>query len=149
MPRNFGRVPAIRLIPPRKVLTLAALMQLTPAYGAIGTIDALAGDVRVLAGGVEVPARPGFTLNEGDIVRTGPQAWAVFVMSDAASVVLRPDSQLRFDIYRCGPAGDVTRNCCLLSLIKGAFRFVTGFIGRNSRSNSQVTTPNVQIGIRG
>ena len=57
---------------------------------------------------------------------TGAQAWALFAMSDSAGVVLRPDSQLRFDIYRYSHAIDVTRNCCLRSLARGTFRFITG-----------------------
>ena len=149
MPKFPRRIFRVVVIPPRKVLTLAAMLQMTPAYGGIGMIDALAGDVRVVAEGQELSARSGFILREGHTVTTGDQAWALFAMSDGAGVVLHPKSQLRFDIYRYSHAVDVTRTCCLLTLAQGAFRFITGLIGRNGRTSLPVSPTTVQIGIRG
>jgi len=139
----------IVLIPPRSAAALALLLQLAPVYAAIGTIDSLDGDVRVIAGGVERRGHFGLAIKEGDTIKTGANAWAFFAMSDGASMTLRPNTQLRFDIYRYHPHGDVTQNRCLMSLVKGAFRSVTGVIGQVNRANYQITTPTVQIGIRG
>jgi hypothetical protein len=70
-------------------------------------------------------------------------------MSDGASMTLRQNSQLRLDTYHYDPDGDASKNTSAMSLLKGAFRSVTGYIGRTNRDGYRITTPTATIGIRG
>ncbi|MDE3202089.1 MAG: hypothetical protein KGN79_14335, partial [Acidobacteriota bacterium] len=76
-------------------------------FAAIGSIDSLEGDVRVTAAGSDRSAGAGAAINEGDTVKTGNNAWALITMMDGASLTLRQNSQLRFDVYRYDPDGNV------------------------------------------
>lgn len=119
------------------------------AFAAIGTIDSLEGDVRVVSATAERAAQAGAEINEGDTIRTGANAWALLAMSDGASLTLRPNSQLRLETYRYDPDGDVAQNSSLLALAKGALRSITGYIGRTNRAGYRIQTPTATIGIRG
>jgi hypothetical protein len=134
----------------RSIVTLALLWVLQlPAFAAIGTIDSLEGEVRVISATADHAAQAGLELNEGDTVKTGANAWTLLAMSDGATLTLRPNSQLRLDTYRYDPDGDAPRNRSLLALAKGAFRSITGYIGRTNRAGYSIATPTATIGIRG
>ena len=134
----------------RSIVTFALLWLLQlPALAAIGTIDSLEGEVRLISATVDRRAQAGSEINEGDTVRTGDNAWALLAMSDGASLTLRQNSQVRFDTYRYNPEGDVAKNTSVLSLAKGALRSITGYIGRTNRAGYKIATPTATIGIRG
>ena len=130
------------------MLALLWLLQL-PAFAAVGTIDSFEGEVRVISATADRRAQAGLEINEGDTVKTGANAWALLAMSDGASLTLRPDSQVRFDAYRYNPDSEATQNSSLLSLVKGALRSITGYIGRTNRAGYKIATPTATIGIRG
>ncbi len=125
------------------------LVQLAPACAAIGTIDSFEGDVRVTSKTDERRAQAGMEINEGDFVKTGSNAWALLAMSDGASLTLRPDSQVGFNTYRYDREGDPEKNSSVLSLVTGALRSITGYIGRTNRTGYRIETPTATIGIRG
>ncbi len=60
-------------------------------------------------------------------------------------MTVRPQSQLRLDTYRYDPEGEPAKNSSVLSLLKGALRSVTGYIGRANREGYRVTTPTATI----
>lgn len=129
-------------------LVLLWLLHL-PGFAAIGTIDSLEGDVRVMSANSDRAAAAGAEISEGDTVKTGDNAWALLAMTDGASFTLRPNSQLRFDAYRYNPDGDASDNSSVLALAKGALRAITGYIGRANRAGYKIATPTATIGIRG
>lgn len=120
-----------------------------PALAAIGAIDSLEGDVRVLSAGSDRAGAAGAEISEGDTVKTGDNAWVLLAMTDGASFTLRPNSQLRFDAYRYNPDGDASDNSSVLALARGALRAITGYIGRANRAGYKIATPTATIGIRG
>jgi hypothetical protein len=120
-----------------------------PLFAAIGTIDSLEGDVHVVSATADRAAKAGMEVNEGDTVKTGANAWALLVMSDGASMTLRQQSQLRLDTYHYDSDGEAAKNSSALSLLKGAFRSITGYIGRTNRDGYRINTPTATIGIRG
>ena len=120
-----------------------------PLWAAIGTIDSFEGDVRVVSTTADRTAQAGMEINEGDTIKTGANAWALLAMTDGASMTLRPLSQLRLDTYRYDPDGETAKNASVLSLLRGAFRSVTGYIGRTNRDGYRIATPTATIGIRG
>jgi hypothetical protein len=134
----------------RCLITLAWLWLLAcPAFAAIGTVDSLEGDVRITSAGRERAATAGGEINEGDTIRTGENAWALLAMTDGASLTLRPNTQLRLETYRYNPDGAASENTSALSLLRGALRSITGYIGRTNRTGYSIATPTATIGIRG
>jgi hypothetical protein len=108
-----------------------------------------AGDVRIVnAAGQERRAVKGAQIQEGETVVSAPGASAQLQMKDGAYVALRPDSRLRVDTYVYNGREDGSESG-LLSLLKGGFRTITGFIGRTNKDRYQVRTPTATIGIRG
>ncbi len=133
-----------------RIIALALLWLLhLPAYAAVGTIDSLEGDVRIVSASADRMAQTGMELNEGDTVKTVGEAWALLTMVDGASLTLRQDSQVMFTRYRYNPDGNATDNSSVLNLLKGAFRSITGYIGRTNRAGYMIRTPTATIGIRG
>lgn len=120
-----------------------------PVSSAIGKIDALEGDVRVVERRGERRAQAGMEIEEGDTLKVGANAWALLAMTDGASITMRPDSELKFDNYKYLPDGEAKQNSALLSLVKGAMRSITGYIGQTHRAGYQIKTPTATIGIRG
>ena len=119
------------------------------AAAAVGTLHAFEGDIRVISNAGERAAQTGMELNEGDTVKSGAGAWALLAMSDGASLTLRPDTLLKIDVYRYDAAGNAADNSSALSLLKGALRAVTGYIGRSNREGYRINTPTATIGVRG
>lgn len=130
------------------VAVLAWLVHL-PALAQIGSVDSLEGDVRIVSRGSERAAAPGAQINQGDLVRTGDNAWVLLAMTDGTSLTVRPASQLRFDRYYYEPGGNPSQNSMFVTLLLGAFRSITGYIGRGNNSAYRVTTETATIGIRG
>jgi hypothetical protein len=130
---------------------IAALLWLAPwtALAQIGAVDSLEGDVRIASGGAERSAAAGAQINQGDLVRTGENSWVLLTMTDGTSLTLRPATQMRFDRYRYEPGGDPSQHSFAMSLLIGAFRSITGYIGRTNRAAYQVTTATATLGIRG
>ena len=134
----------------QRIIALALLWLLhLPAYGSVGMIDSIEGNVRVVSAIADRTAQTGMELNEGDTVKTGDNAWALLTMSDGASLTLRQDSQVQLTKYRYNPDGNATENSSVLNLLKGAIRSITGYIGRTNRAGYMIQTPTATIGIRG
>ena len=130
-------------------ILIAVLAVVQCAAAAVGNLQAFEGDIRVISNAGERAAQTGMDLNEGDTVKSGAGAWALLAMSDGASLTLRPDTQLKIDVYRYDAAGNASDNSSALSLLKGALRAVTGYIGRSNREGYRISTPTATIGVRG
>jgi len=78
---------------------------------------------------------------------TGVQTCALPILTvDGGIVALRPDTVFRVDQYRA--QGD-DADKMFMSLLKGAMRSITGWIGKHNNAAYLVTTPTATIGIRG
>jgi hypothetical protein len=119
------------------------------ALGAVsGTVDSVSGSVQMLASnGKVIGALPGASVNEGDTVVTAENSWALLHMADGAVITVRPDTRLRLDEYRYSMASEQGRS--FITLLRGTFRSVTGWIGRNQPSQYRISTPSATIGVRG
>ena len=113
-----------------------------------------AGKVELIEGQVSVTgadAKPrnvliGSILLEGDSVSTGDKGELHAEMADGAVIAVRPNSQIRIVRYRArGNSSDTS----VMSLLKGSFRSVTGWIVKTNPLNYKVQTPIATIGARG
>ena len=113
-----------------------------------------AGKVELIEGQVSVTgadSKPrnvltGSILLEGDSVSTGDKGELHAEMADGAVIAVRPNSQIRIVRYRAkGNSSDAS----VMSLLKGSFRSVTGWIVKTNPQNYKVQTPIATIGARG
>ena len=112
-----------------------------------GSVDALSGTAFISdqAGGTQ-SVRPGQHIYEGQTISSGPDGEVHIVTVDGGIVALRPDTVFRVDQYRA--QGD-DADKMFMSLLKGAMRSITGWIGKHNNAAYLVTTPTATIGIRG
>jgi hypothetical protein len=121
-----------------------------PAWpGMAGSVDSISGSATISRQGAQPrPLRVADQLNEGDLLATGGDSSVLLDMVDGATFTLRPNTQLRIDAYVYSES-EASKNRSFLSLIQGAFRAVTGVIGRVNRPGYSITTATATIGIRG
>ncbi len=90
--------------------------------------------------------KPGDSLNEGDTIVTGKNGELHLKMRDDGFIAVRPNTDMQIVTYRA--QGD-DQDKGILSLAKGSFRSVTGWIGKFNAAAYQVKTPTATIGVRG
>jgi len=114
-----------------------------------GKVDSLSGSVYVSRNGAAGQLlTTGASVNEGDLLSTGADSWALLEMADGGSLTLRGNTRLRIDAYVYAQS-ETTASKSWLSLLEGAMRSVTGAIGAFNPPSYRLTTPVVTLGIRG
>jgi hypothetical protein len=121
-----------------------------------GAYAGIAGHVMFVNGSVQVtnPAAQTRTLQKGDLiyesdtVTTAKGSTAQIKMRDGGYIVIRPDSQLKFDSFIFSGEEDGSERS-FFSLLKGGIRAITGLIGQKNKKSYRITTPESTIGIRG
>ena len=136
-------------LPLAHALFLALLACAWPAAAATlyATVEFSEGAVTIVdASGKSRPARVGERIFEGETLVTENDGELHVRTADHGLLALRPNSYVRVDEYRAeASAGDKT----ILSLVKGTFRSITGWIGKYNRDGYRVRTSIATIGIRG
>jgi hypothetical protein len=112
-----------------------------------GTVTLVTGEVSIThAGGTARSAAVGADISARDTIVTGADSELQAELEDGGMIALRPNSVFRIDEFRAeGEDTDTT----IFSLLKGAVRSVTGFVGKTSPQNYQINTPTATIGVRG
>lgn len=132
-----------------KALIIHVLLISTGAQAAtvFGIVELAEGEAHVIdAGGRITTPLIGDKVTEGSTLITGPDGELHIETADDGLVALRPNTRLRVDEYRAN--GDGTDRQ-LLSLVKGTFRSISGWIGRNNPGRYEIRTPTATMGIRG
>lgn len=145
-----------------RVSLLAALLAPAIAQAAAGQVLFALGRVEIQRGDQVLPAARGVAVEAGDVISTGPTGLAQVRMQDGALLSLRYGSSMKVEEYQApapvaaAPAAGVPAASAparggrsVLRLLRGAFRTVTGLIGRDSSDTYSVITPVATIGIRG
>lgn len=118
-----------------------------PAPSTIGSADVVIDRVTLRRGGQPgVPLGRGDKLMQGDQIETGEAAEVHIVFDDGGYLALRPNSALRINRYVV--TGDAT-DVASLTLINGALRSVTGWIGKLDPSRYRIAAGSATIGVRG
>lgn len=144
----------------RGALVSAALLLPAVSHAAAGQVLFALGRVEIQRGGQVLAAARGMAVEVGDTLSTGPTGLAQVRMQDGALLSLRYGSTMTVEDYRVPPAAPAAAEQAapksaaaggraLLRLLRGAFRTVTGLIGRSSADAYSVVTPVATIGIRG
>ncbi|MBT7360693.1 MAG: FecR domain-containing protein [Rhodospirillaceae bacterium] len=122
--------------------------------GRAGVAAAVRGDVVLIAAAPQQANRTvgknvqsGDPVFLGDTIETGPESGLQIMLMDETIFTIGPDAALIIDEFVYDPetsAGRVTA-----SVLKGAFRFVSGRVAKEEPRNMNVKTPVGTIGIRG
>jgi len=132
-------------------LALCGACLIAPASAlaqAAGRVLMTAGETSALRDGKVVPLTFGSPIEARDTLQTGPRSNLQVRLTDESILSLREQSQMRIEEYRFSGKDD-DQGSAVFSLVKGAFRTVTGLIGRRDHSRYGVRTPSATIGIRG
>lgn len=142
-----SRISKIRKNMRNVVFALSLISHGAGAAELFGAVDAVSGSASVAgqdgqSGAVSV----GMKLYEGDTITSAHDGEVHIVTEDGGIIALRPDTVFRVDQYKAeGGADDKT----FMSLLAGAVRSVTGWIGKHDHAAYRLTTPTAIIGIRG
>ena len=122
--------------------------------GQAGVAAAVRGDVTLVAAIAPQPERvvgqalgSGDRIFLGDSIETGPESGMQIMLLDETIFTIGPSAGMVIDEFVYDPAtgtGQVTA-----SIVKGAFRFVSGRVAKETPQNMSVKTPLGTIGIRG
>jgi hypothetical protein len=113
----------------------------------IGQIKVAKGAVSIERGGQTVPAQIGTRVQEGDVVKTGPDGSVGITMGDDSLLSAGPNSVLALDRYAFDPT--TQRGRFDTSLNKGTLAVISGRIAKQSPDAMSVRTPAAILGVRG
>ena len=129
-------------------LDAVQLAQAAPAGEPIGAVAELLGSVTITrTDGSSLTAAPGSPVYLDDVVTTGSGSSVEIEFVDGTRFSLGQDGQMTLDTLVYDPAG--SSNELDLSVVQGAFTFVTGAIAGAPGEGMEVNLPVGTIGIRG
>ena len=144
-----------------KLVTASILTLLLIAGSLSSSAQASVGRVLFKYGNVTVDSvnarllRQGATVDEGDVIVTGPKGYVQLLLDDGTKIAIRPNSSFEIEALEMpatatAPAvgAGITLKASF-KLQKGGFRTLTGRIAQQDPSVYQVTTPAAIIGVRG
>jgi len=134
----------------RAILLLAvATALLLPSFTSLAAqVDGLQMPAWVEHAGERLPVRAGMALAESDIVETGKGGRLIIQLADGSFLKLGEEARLALVSLR---EEDTSQGALtgLLDVVKGAFRYTAGTLGRMVRRDIQVNIASTTLGIRG
>jgi hypothetical protein len=129
-------------------MALAPVLLATIASAAsIGLVKVAEGVATVTRGDATLQARPGFPLQEGDVLRTGADGRMGVVLRDDTRLSLGPESEIQIDRFAFSPAEG--RLALGAKIGRGVVAFVSGSIAKLSNDAVRIETPVAILGVRG
>jgi len=133
----------INLIP---VVTLALFIGSANAEPA-GIVDLLDGSAtRTDITGAKTSLRQNGNIEEGDTIETAADSELHIKMNDAGFFSVRPNTRIKIDQFQ---ANGTDTDVSVVSILKGALRSITGFVGKVNPGAVKFHTATATIGIRG
>lgn len=134
----------------RILLTIATTLMLCNGAFSVelfGTVDAFSGNAYVEdQSGKSFAVTVGQSIYEGQTINSGPDGEVHIVTEDGGIIAVRPGTVFRIDEYKAeGNSSDKI----FMSLLRGAVRSITGWVGKFNTAAYRLTTPTATIGIRG
>jgi len=113
----------------------------------IGSIVSYKGDVSVMRGDKTlIVTQKGFTIEEKDVINASKKSRAQIRFKDQTVITVGANSVLKVEQFLFGNAQNSKAE---FGMLKGAFRSITGKIGKMSPKKFNLKTPTATIGIRG
>ncbi|MGM0422161.1 MAG: FecR domain-containing protein [Pseudomonadota bacterium] len=115
---------------------------------AIGQVTEIVGQVIITrADGTEVIAESGTVIQQGDVIETSGDGAANIMFADNTNFAISEDARLSVDEFVYD--NDAQDGSSFFSMLKGAFVYTSGMIGKDDPGNVNIETPAGSIGIRG
>lgn len=112
-----------------------------------GRIEQVEGDARVYDKAQTMrTVKVGDAVTEGDTIVTGAGGEVHLAMADEGQIAVRPNTRMTIAKYRADGGNTDTS---IISLVQGALRSVTGWIGKYNPKGYAIRTPTATIGVRG
>lgn len=113
-----------------------------------GQVTDAVGDVFILrADGTKLAAEKGMMVFQGDIIEAAVDSAVNIVFADNSSFAVSEGARLSVDKYIYD--AEQKSGSSFFSMLKGAFIYTSGMIGKNDPENVNIDTPVGSIGIRG
>lgn len=130
-----------------KILVLLIITMMC-ALGDIGKVSVVNGDANIERGGKEIKVTVGLILHAKDIVKTTNNSKVQLIFKDRTIITIGKDSALNIEDYvydTVKPQNSQTK----FNFFKGAFKTITGKIGKLNKKKFKLKTSSASIGIRG
>ncbi|HXF65976.1 MAG TPA: FecR family protein [Burkholderiales bacterium] len=128
------------------VVFVAAVGQAMAAE--VGRVLLAAGDTVAVRDKQVIKLTFGSTVQERDVLRTGPASNLQVRFLDESVLSMRENSEIRIDEFRFTGKEDGTERA-FFRLLKGGLRMITGIVGRTNHQNYRMSTVTATIGVRG
>lgn len=122
------------------ILTLSSSL-----FGSIGKVSLLKGEAQAQRESQKITLQNGSTLEEKDIITTAKDAQIQLIFEDKTVITLGGESNFKIEEY----LNDATNPKAKFKFNQGAFKTITGSIGKNAPQNFTMETKTATIGIRG
>ncbi|QKF82379.1 FecR family protein [Halarcobacter ebronensis] len=132
----------------KKILLLLTVCFLTTLFGSIGSISTIEGKVEIQRQNSLIQAQVNSEIERYDIITTGKDSIARIVLNDNTLITIGKESALNIEEYVFDEK-DSSKNETNFNFFKGAFKSVTGKIGKINPSKFKLKTKSATIGIRG
>ena len=117
-----------------------------PAAQVIGKVEKITGSVTAIRNGVAITLNVGDTLNKSDIIQTGSNSTLGISLLDGTALNLSANTRMALNEF-IFDVNATTGNGSHLTLVQGAFAFISGLVAPTGGVN--IETPVANIGIRG
>jgi hypothetical protein len=124
-----------------------ALLSGTPLLAEIGRVKNQVGPVSVNRNGTLIPVRPGFQLEQGDLVLTGKTGRVGIAFQDDTRMALGPNSRVRLTQFVYDRARQ--KGAFVTQVDRGSIGVISGRIAKSGRDAMKVRTPTSMLGVRG
>jgi hypothetical protein len=111
-----------------------------------GAVDFVDGSASVTDTAGSRSLRKGTVVYAGQAIETGKDSEVHLIFDDGGYLAVRPSSRIQIDQVKMLGAFDDTLG---MTLIRGALRSITGWVGKFDRHSYQLTAGTATIGIRG
>lgn len=128
----------------RRFIAMVMLLQML-AFGSVGKISALNGDISIVRGNVSVKATAGSELEEKDIVKSAKGAVAQLVFNDKTVITLGSATIFKVEEYLFDDKSPNLK----FKVEEGSFKAISGKIGKIAPDKFKMETRTATIGIRG
>jgi hypothetical protein len=129
---------------------IAVIPETRAAQGAsdhrAGSADFVSGDVRLSDAAGSKSMAVGTSVYAGQTIETGADSEAHVKLDDGGYLAVRPGSRIRIDAARITGSFD---DSLTMSLLRGAIRSVTGWVGKFDKHSYQLNAGTATVGIRG
>ena len=129
-------------------LLIAFLIVPMIAFASIGKITVIKGDVSIKRGSTVLVAKTGTELEKHDFIATKKNGKVQIVFTDRTIFTVGKNSTLDIADYLYDESKP-KKNRAKFNVLKGAFKSITGRIGKLNKSKFRLKTKSASIGIRG